>query len=283
MPKAAAIPPRLPDLELLPVELWPPWRWIIDYNHGLRTNNRGLAWLLYRYGRKAMCHLITHNSHDLSPERKVVGRCKDFSRACDLLREQRCERIPMCSRPKLAATSGKTTNFCECNELNHHWGILIQQWFLSTASIPFHPHFTSKVGPDMADDDPVFWGSLAAETYLLVNHRVYLRSFSELIHEQANWDDSSKESLENQRSRIIRRYPDSDIPIEWTVATTRVEPTAMQVDTILRPWRPDELRRKAQFMFTRYLEGIWNKSTYIIAHYIPLWVLINTNKASCRD
>ncbi|KAJ5240325.1 uncharacterized protein N7469_001916 [Penicillium citrinum] len=85
----------------------------------------------------------------------------------------------------------------------------------------------------MADDGAVLWGSLAAEAYLV-----------------AKWDDLLKECPEQQRSRIIQKYLDSDIPREWTVATTRLEPTAMQIDTILRPWRPDKLRRQAQFIFT---------------------------------
>lgn len=86
----------------------------------------------------------------------------------------------------------------------------------------------------MADDDPVFWGSLAAEQYLL-----------------ANWDGLSKESPQQQRSRLIQNYLDSEeVPREWAVATAHIEPTSIQIDTILRPWRPDTLRRKAQAMFT---------------------------------
>lgn len=65
-----------------------------------------------------------------------------------------------------------------------------------------------------------------------------------------NWSDFSKYPHQEQRSRLIRKYLDSEeIPRKWAVASTHIKPTTMQIDTILRPWRPDALRRQARFLF----------------------------------
>ncbi|EED17582.1 conserved hypothetical protein [Talaromyces stipitatus ATCC 10500] len=67
---------------------------------------------------------------------------------------------------------------------------------------------------------------------------------------QRYWDFAATESFDQQRLRRIRQFIDLDeIPREWDPvnygAPPPCMPTAEEIDTVLRPWRSDELRQKA--------------------------------------
>ncbi|GKZ34759.1 hypothetical protein AbraIFM66950_005115 [Aspergillus brasiliensis] len=81
------------------------------------------------------------------------------------------------------------------------------------------------------------WGQLPVEQYLI-----------------KHWDHSSSEPTRDQRLRLIHRFLDLDeIPGELdptyhaseTYETPSRVPTAHEIDTILRPWRSDNLRKIA--------------------------------------
>ncbi|KAL2811881.1 hypothetical protein BJX63DRAFT_443865 [Aspergillus granulosus] len=81
------------------------------------------------------------------------------------------------------------------------------------------------------------WGQLPVEQYLI-----------------RYWDYSSSESVDGQRKRLVREYMQlEEIPKEWdpTQFTEYSErqperiPTAEEVATILRPWRSDDMRKRA--------------------------------------
>ncbi|GLA13201.1 hypothetical protein AnigIFM62618_009731, partial [Aspergillus niger] len=81
------------------------------------------------------------------------------------------------------------------------------------------------------------WGQLPVEQYLI-----------------KHWDHSSSEPTGDQRLRLIHQFLDLDeIPGELdptyhaseTYETPSRFPTAHEIDTILRPWRSDNLRKIA--------------------------------------
>ncbi|KAJ5121602.1 uncharacterized protein N7515_009563 [Penicillium bovifimosum] len=87
------------------------------------------------------------------------------------------------------------------------------------------------------------WGRLPVEQYFIIN-----------------WNHSSTETLDQQRKRLVAEFLDMDsFPYVWTedwdtealpesLAELR-EPTAEEVDTILRPYRSDLLRWHAMDIF----------------------------------
>ncbi|KAL4923138.1 uncharacterized protein BDV17DRAFT_297270 [Aspergillus undulatus] len=81
------------------------------------------------------------------------------------------------------------------------------------------------------------WGQLPVEQFLI-----------------RNWDSSSSEPADSQRKHLVDKYMQLDsILKEWDPAEhgmyperqpTRI-PTEDEIDTILRPWRSDDMRRRA--------------------------------------
>jgi hypothetical protein len=98
------------------------------------------------------------------------------------------------------------------------------------------------------------WGQLPVEQYLIVN------TLSDVLIAQCNpeiqrhWNYSSTESPDDQRQRLVHEYMQlEEIPQEWDPTDfnlypsrkpTRI-PTAEEITVILRPWRSDDLRRRA--------------------------------------
>ncbi len=74
------------------------------------------------------------------------------------------------------------------------------------------------------------------------------------MENQRLWDYSSTESVDDQRKRLVKEYMQLDeIPKEWDTAQfteypdrqpDRI-PTAEEVATILRPWRSNDMRKRA--------------------------------------
>lgn len=96
------------------------------------------------------------------------------------------------------------------------------------------------------------WGELPVEQYLLArsSYRLYilLSKIANIL--QRYWDFTATESPDQQRLRLIQQFIDLDeIPREWDPVNYGAPPprmpTAEEIDTVLRPWRPDELRQKA--------------------------------------
>lgn len=78
--------------------------------------------------------------------------------------------------------------------------------------------------------------------------------YARLKENQRHWDYSSSESVDDQRTRLVREYMQlEEIPKEWDTAqfTEYSErqperiPTAEEVATILRPWRSEDMRKRA--------------------------------------
>lgn len=106
----------------------------------------------------------------------------------------------------------------------------------------------------MSDKTGPAWGRLAIEQYLLVgsyrNQSIiflwFLANYSKL-----NWDFSSTEIPDQQRSRLATEFLNLNIlPLKWFEmpedlpdnGTDLRQPTTEEVDIILRPYRSEELR-----------------------------------------
>ncbi|KAJ6088010.1 hypothetical protein N7467_006924 [Penicillium canescens] len=101
----------------------------------------------------------------------------------------------------------------------------------------------------------------------------YLPKWGELPIEQymiRHWDFAAAESPDQQRLRLIRQFIDVDeIPREWDPVNYGAPPPRMptveEIDLILRPWRSDELRKKAWQM----LESGALAPIFLRTHYDP--------------
>lgn len=87
---------------------------------------------------------------------------------------------------------------------------------------------------------------------------------------QRYWDFAATESPDQQRLRLIRQFIDLDeIPREWDPVNYGAPPprmpTAEEIDTVLRPWRSDELRQKAW----QILESGNAAPIFLRTHYNP--------------
>ena len=79
--------------------------------------------------------------------------------------------------------------------------------------------------------------------------------YARLKENQRHWDYSSSESVDDQRKRLVREYMQlEEIPKEWDLEAQFAEyserqperiPTVEEVAIILRPWRSDDMRKKA--------------------------------------
>ncbi|OJJ30809.1 hypothetical protein ASPWEDRAFT_118459 [Aspergillus wentii DTO 134E9] len=83
------------------------------------------------------------------------------------------------------------------------------------------------------DDPELPWGSLPIEQYLI-----------------QHWNDSATESPAEQRLQLISEFLNLDeFPAQWVPVdgepNPETKPTAAQIETILQPWRPLSLRKKA--------------------------------------
>ncbi|KAE8409380.1 hypothetical protein BDV37DRAFT_278332 [Aspergillus pseudonomiae] len=79
-----------------------------------------------------------------------------------------------------------------------------------------------------------------------------------------------RESPDQQRIRLIRQFLDLDeIPQEWLPTheggPLPRTPTEEEVNAILRPWRPADLRRRAWHIYTNVTE----EPIFLRAHYNP--------------
>ena len=77
-------------------------------------------------------------------------------------------------------------------------------------------------------------------------------------HLETNWDHSSAESPDQQRKRLVAEFLDLNlIPVQWvqdcegdpSIPAPR-EPSAEEIETILRPYRCDKLRWHADNLYT---------------------------------
>lgn len=98
----------------------------------------------------------------------------------------------------------------------------------------------------------ILWGGLAVEQYLIVCLRASTLELANTL-KQRNWDSASPESPSEQRLRLIYGFLDLDeIPYEWFMdlhaTSPSRQPTAEEIEIILQPWRPDALRKKAEWM-----------------------------------
>ncbi|KAB8254984.1 hypothetical protein BDV32DRAFT_142450 [Aspergillus pseudonomiae] len=108
------------------------------------------------------------------------------------------------------------------------------------------------------------WGELPVEQYLII--LIPLKN----IHR--HWDHAMtvRESPDQQRIRLIRQFLDLDeIPQEWLPTheggPLPRTPTEEEVNAILRPWRPADLRRRAWHIYTNVTE----EPIFLRAHYNP--------------
>ncbi|CAG8889666.1 unnamed protein product [Penicillium egyptiacum] len=82
------------------------------------------------------------------------------------------------------------------------------------------------------------WGRLAVEQYFVTN-----------------WNHSSTETPDQQRIRLVAGFLELNlIPVQWvedweSLTYPPRAPTAEEIDTILRPYRVDALRWRANNMF----------------------------------
>ncbi|KAJ5392262.1 hypothetical protein N7509_007752 [Penicillium cosmopolitanum] len=91
---------------------------------------------------------------------------------------------------------------------------------------------------DVEDQTGPLWGRLGVEQYLITN-----------------WDHSSVETPDHQRKGLVSRFLNTPLePKEncerKTTRTPLREPTAEEIDTILRPYRCENLRRHADNIYT---------------------------------
>ncbi|KAL4759195.1 uncharacterized protein BDW70DRAFT_169594 [Aspergillus foveolatus] len=95
------------------------------------------------------------------------------------------------------------------------------------------------------------WGELPVEQYLIARFPSKLSCSSTIANvPQRHWDSAATESADEQRLRLIRQFIDLDeIPREWDPVNYGAPPprmpTAEEINTVLRPWRSDELRQQA--------------------------------------
>ncbi|KAB8225853.1 hypothetical protein BDV33DRAFT_187178 [Aspergillus novoparasiticus] len=105
------------------------------------------------------------------------------------------------------------------------------------------------------------------------NERGYLPRWGELPVKQyliRHWDNAVPEPSDQQRVRLVRQFLDLDeIPQKW-FPTQEGDPlprtpTEEEIDTILNPWRPADLRRRAWHIYTR----ITDEPIFLRTHYDP--------------
>ncbi|KAE8419871.1 hypothetical protein BDV36DRAFT_293762 [Aspergillus pseudocaelatus] len=95
------------------------------------------------------------------------------------------------------------------------------------------------------------WGELPVEQYLI-----------------RHWDNAMTESPDQQRVRLVRQFLDLDeFPQEW-FPTQEGEPlppspTEEDIRAILRPWRSDDLRRRAWHIYT----NVTDEPIFLRTHY----------------
>ncbi|GMF72514.1 unnamed protein product [Aspergillus oryzae] len=98
------------------------------------------------------------------------------------------------------------------------------------------------------------WGYLPIEQYLI-----------------RHWDVAAVESLDQQRLQLIYQFLELDeFPHEWfpvdRFASLSRIPTVEEINTILRPWRSENLRRRA----CRTLHSDKSAPIFLRTHYNPL-------------
>jgi hypothetical protein len=85
---------------------------------------------------------------------------------------------------------------------------------------------------------------------------------------QTNWNYSSTETPDQQRTRLVAEFLDLNlIPIEWvedweSLPDPPRAPTSEEIDTILRPYRVDALRWRAGNMFYDHISPVLLRTYY---------------------